>query len=106
MITKKRLIIALAVSLLGIGMVAVAVTAVEGIPNSDGFIEACYDHKGNLRLAQNTNPCTTRETALVWRQSGIQGPVGPAGPQGEPGVAGPPRTRRLRQCSTRQRDLA
>jgi hypothetical protein len=69
----------------------VAVAAVEGgIPNSDGFIEACYDHKGNLRVAQDKSPCTTRETALVWRQSGIQGPIGPAGPQGEPGVAGPP----------------
>jgi hypothetical protein len=91
---KKRFKTSMVIGVLVIGVVAVAVGAIAvGIPNSDGFISSCYDHKGNIRVVTDTGQCTSRETALVWRQagqSGPQGPAGPAGPQGEQGIPGPP----------------
>ena len=90
MTIKKRLITSLVVGLLVMGLVAAGIAAVAvGIPNSDGIISSCYDHKGSLRVVTDPSQCTARETALVWNQAGPAGPAGPIGPQGPQGIGGP-----------------
>ena len=92
---------------LGIAVVsggAVALAAVTTPIDSSGRIHACYSTKsGAVRVVSPTSACASGESALLWNQTGPQGPagaqgatgpqgpqgdIGPQGSQGDPGIQG------------------
>ncbi len=89
-LTTRWAIGALIIFTLGVSALGVAVMV--GIPDASGVIHACYSNsKGEVRLVESASDCKNNETAIAWNQTGPQGPQGPQGQVGPQGPAGQPR---------------
>ncbi len=77
-LTTRWAIGALIIFTLGVSALGVAVMV--GIPDASGVIHACYSNsKGEVRLVESASDCKNNETAIAWNQTGPQGPQGPQG---------------------------
>ena len=81
---KRRLLLAGAIVAFGGLAVGIAFAA---IPDSNGVIQGCYDHGGNLKVV-DALPRPKHWTPLPWNQQGIQGIQGVKGDQGIQGIQG------------------
>jgi hypothetical protein len=79
------LTIAVAIVLLGTGLVSAAIT------DQGGVFHGCYAKSGGtLRVIDSPREsCKNSETLISWSAVGPTGPIGPQGPQGTQGPAGP-----------------
>jgi hypothetical protein len=92
-LVRRYLTILAAASISTVLAVGVAVAA---IPDAGGVIHGCYSGQGSKAkggaqlyiLDTATNTCTNGQTAIVWNQTGPQGPQGVQGEQGPQGVQG------------------
>jgi hypothetical protein len=90
---RKRLLTAVAGSLLA---AAIAGVAWASIPGPDNVYSACMlKSLGTIRLIDKSLPstnlmsrCTDKEIEISWNQAGQPGPAGPQGAKGEPGAPG------------------
>jgi hypothetical protein len=78
---------------LAVGLAARVMLA--AVPDSTGAITGCYrpgqaDHRGGAQLSvvdtESGGACRGSESAVVWSQTGPEGPPGPMGLQGPPGA--------------------
>jgi hypothetical protein len=82
----------------GVGAIALAGWGVAAatIPDANGTVHACYNigsllrPVGDVRIVDASTRCLPSERAIVWNQTGVQGPAGPTGATGPSGAAGAP----------------
>jgi Collagen triple helix repeat (20 copies) len=95
---SSRIVVAVAVLVLGTAGAAVATTVVtNAFTDASGVFHACVTKVGTIRLIDTSLPtssplqhCNAQlETEVVWNQVGPQGLPGPQGIQGPPGEGGP-----------------